>query len=536
MISQKRLFTTGILILLILFAAGHSKAQFFNEQSLKFNRVLNYLQYYYVDSINQEEIVEDAIEHVLHELDPHSTYISAKEVKQMQESLQGNFEGIGISFNILNDTIYVVSTIPGGPSEKVGVQAGDRIVKVNGETIAGTGITNSDVFDLLRGEKGTKVTISVKRKRHDKLIKFTITRDKIPLYSVDASYMIDDETGYIKINRFSQTTMDEFEEALESLEEKGLSNLVLDLSNNGGGYLEMAIRLADEFLKNDRLIVYTKGLHSPRNEYDASMKGNLEEGKVVIMIDEGSASASEIVSGAVQDWDRGVIVGRRSFGKGLVQKQIPLNDSSMIRLTVARYYTPTGRLIQKPYENGYDEYALDILERYNTGELTSMDSIEFPDSLKYHTLINERPVYGGGGIMPDIFVPLDTTNYTDYYEALIRNGVLYRFALEYVDNNRQKLLKKYGGFDNFKDEFMVDQEIINDMIEFAEDEELDFEEEEYGISELLIKNLLMAYIVRDLFNTTEFYQILNQQNDTYNQAVRIINDEKRYNNILKGKK
>ena len=374
---------------------------------------------------------------MLHDLDPHSTYLSKEEVAAAQEQLEGGFEGIGVSFNILDDTIFIVNPIAGGPSEKVGIHAGDRIVKINGENVAGTGITNLDVMKKLKGPKGTKVNVSIKRRRVDKLLEFTITRDEIPIYSLDASYMVDDKVGYIKLARFSNTTMDEFNEAMTKLQGKGMKDLILDLSGNGGGYLYVAIDLADQFLAGRRMIVYTEGVHNPRRNYYSTDKGSFESGKLVIMIDETSASASEIVSGAMQDWDRAVLVGRRSFGKGLVQGRFELNDGSEIRLTVARYFTPAGRLIQKSYSEGYEAYSHELLERYNSGELSGEDTKHFPDSLKYHTLIKNRVVYGGGGILPDYLVPIDTTEYSDYYRDLISQGVLNQFILEYVDNNRK---------------------------------------------------------------------------------------------------
>ncbi|UCH15205.1 MAG: S41 family peptidase, partial [Bacteroidales bacterium] len=429
-------FIIYIWLILIIFTRHNSHSQAIYEQALKFGRILEWIDRYYVDSVDQKELVEDAIIEMLKELDPHSSYLTKKEARETNEPLQGNFEGIGISFSILYDTIFVISPISGGPSEKVGIQAGDRIVKVEGKNVAGIGITNEDVFRLLRGEKNTKVTISILRRNVDELLDFTIIRDKIPIYSIDASYKVKDNIGYIKINRFSLTTITEFREAVEKLKTQNVNDLILDLSGNGGGYLDVAIKLADQFLDDEKLIVYTEGMNNPRREYLSTSKGVFETGNILIIIDEGSASASEIVSGAVQDWDRGIIIGRRSFGKGLVQRPLPLPDSSMVRLTVARYYTPTGRLIQKPYDMSKSEYDNDIINRYNNGELSHADSIHFPDSLKYNTLENSRIVYGGGGIMPDFFVPIDTSFYSDYYRDLMRRGILNRFTLKYIDNNR----------------------------------------------------------------------------------------------------
>jgi carboxyl-terminal processing protease len=518
-----------VLLLLGLFSVFQiSRSQVFNENTYKFSKVIDWLDSYYVDSVNQDELVEDAIVTLLHELDPHSAYISKEEVQRMNEPLEGNFEGIGVSFNILKDTIYVVSPIAGGPSEKVGIQAGDRIVKIENKNVAGTGITNSDVFDKLRGKKGTKVDVSIKRKGVDQLLEFTITRDKIPIYSIDASYKVNDNTGYIKLNRFASTTLDEFEEAANKLKKQNVHNLILDLSGNGGGYLDVAVKLADQFLSDDKLIVYTEGLHSPRREYNATSKGDFEKGNVVIIIDEGSASASEIVAGAIQDWDRGVIVGRRSFGKGLVQRPLMLPDGSVIRLTVARYYTPTGRLIQKPYNEGYDAYAKDIVDRYKKGEFIHSDSINFPDSLKYFTLRKKRTVYGGGGIMPHIFVPLDTAGYSDYYRDLIRKGVLYQFVLNFVDNNRKSILSDYKSFKNYKNNFEIGDEIFDQLGKFAEKEGVKSMDKGLEKSKEQISLLLKAYMARDLWETTNFYQVINEEDPSVQTALKVLSNWDKY--------
>lgn len=515
-----------LLALIVVFQDGN--AQVFNENTYKFSKVIDWLDTYYVDSVNQDDLVEDAIVNLLHELDPHSAYISKEEVQRMNEPLEGNFEGIGISFNILKDTIYVVSPIAGGPSEKVGIQAGDRIVKINDKNVAGIGVTNSDVFEKLRGKKGTKVDVSIKRKGVNQLLDFTITRDKIPIYSIDASYKVNDNTGYIKLNRFASTTIDEFEEATKKLKKQNVKNLILDLSDNGGGYLDVAVKLADHFLTDSKLIVYTEGLHSPRREYKATAKGDFEEGNVVIIIDEGSASASEIVAGAVQDWDRGIIVGRRSFGKGLVQRPLMLPDGSVIRLTVARYYTPTGRLIQKPYDEGYDAYTMDIVERFNKGEFINSDSINFPDSLKYYTLKKKRTVYGGGGIMPHIFVPLDTAGYSEYYRDLIRKGVLYRFVLNYVDKNRNEILSDYKSFEKYNSSFQIDENLFGKLKNFATKEGIVFDEEGFDKSKDQIALLLKAYMARDLWDTSNYYQIINKEDQSFQTALQVLDDWDKY--------
>ena len=522
----------GILLGLILVSYSNINAQVLSDESLKFSQVLNWIDKYYVDSVNKGKLVENAIIEMLQSLDPHSTYMTKDEVKQMNEPLQGNFEGIGVSFNILYDTIFVINPIPGGPSEQVGIMAGDRIVLINGENVAGKGIKTSDVYERLRGKKGTQVKVSILRRSVKYLIDFTITRDKIPIYSLDASYMIDNRIGYIKLNRFSFTTMDEFESALMELKRNGAEDLILDLSDNGGGYLEVAVKLADHFLKDGKLIVYTEGVHHPKRDYFASSRGIFEEGRVVILIDEGSASASEIVAGAIQDWDRGIIVGRRSFGKGLVQNPMLLIDSSMVRLTVARYYTPSGRLIQKPYDKGFDEYSNDLVNRYNKGELTSGDSIVFPDSLKYKTLVSGRTVYGGGGIMPDYFVPLDTSYQSDYYRKLINRGILNLFVLNYVDGNREKLNSKYPDFNSFNEKFESTDDILNQLYVYAESQGLTMNDSDFSRSLNHIKTVIKAYIARDLWNTSEFYQVYNTKNESYLKAIEVLKDSNEYQAAL----
>ena len=509
-----------------------AEAQFFDEQSFKIAKVLHLISRYYVDSTDEKELAETAIINMLHKLDPHSTYISADEVKAMNEELTGNFEGIGITFNILNDTIYVISPISGGPSEKVGIMPGDRIIKVDGKNVAGIDITSKGVRDKLLGEKGTKVTVGIKRKGVKKILFFTITRDIIPIYSVDASYPVNEETGYIKLNRFSKTTMQEFFDATDKLKKEGVRNLILDLTGNSGGYLEVAIQLADQFFEDERLIVYTQGLKSDRNEYKSDT-GSSEFQKVIVMIDEGSASASEIVAGAIQDWDRGIVAGRRSFGKGLVQRPFKLSDGSMIRLTIARYYTPTGRLIQKPYTDDYSAYRKDIINRINHGELISADSIDFPDSLKHYTLNNKRVVYGGGGIMPDFFVPVDTSYLTDFYQEIISTGILSRFVLNHVDNNRKKIKRDYPDFNSFKNKFVVDDELINEMIKYAKEnneEAVNHQDMEASVDH--IKMLIKAYIARDIWATNEFYQVYNDHNRTLLKAISIMNDKRLYDETL----
>ena len=521
---MKRISLSILLLVFYLFGKG----QFFDENSIKLSQILYFIDHDYVDTVNINNLVEETIVKMLEELDPHSAYISKDEVKEMNEPLEGSFEGIGIMFNILNDTIIVVSPIAGGPSEKVGLMAGDRIVKINGENVGGIGITNTEVQKKLKGPKGTQVEVGIKRRKVSELLDFTITRDIIPINSIDAYYKVVDKIGYIKINRFSNTTRGEFYNALSTLEDQGVEDYVLDLSNNGGGFLQVAFMLAEEFLSKDKLIVYTEGIHSPRQEYKSSGNGLLKDSKLVIIIDEGSASASEILSGAIQDWDRGVIIGRRSFGKGLVQKQYELNDGSMIRLTIAKYYTPTGRLIQKPYNDGIDAYEKDLINRYMRGESFNKDSIHFPDSLKYKTLVKGRTVYGGGGIMPDIFIPLDTTLYTDYYRNMIRKGLLNRFVLTYLDTERNTLLKKYKTFNDYNIKFEISDDILNDLIKFAEDNNVDYIEKDFIISKDLIKQVLKARIAGDVWTYNEFYQIINKNSKELLKAVEILQNWEEY--------
>jgi carboxyl-terminal processing protease len=458
---------------------------------------------------------------MLKELDPHSVYISKDEVKKMNEPLEGSFEGIGISFNILNDTLFVITPISGGPSEKVGIQAGDKIIKVDGENIAGVGLTNEDVFRLLRGEKGTNVTVSILRRNVNKLLDFTIKRDKIPIFSVDATYRIDNNTGYIKINRFSQTTHDEFKKAANELKGLGAENLILDLGGNVGGLLDQAIFVADEFLSKDKLIVYTQGANSRRRESYSTSRGAYTSGNVVVLIDEGSASASEIVAGAIQDWDRGIIIGRRSFGKGLVQRPFTLPDSSQVRLTIARYYTPSGRSIQKPYSNKAD-YDREIVNRYYTGEMVTKDSIILPDSLKMFTKVNNRPVYGGGGIMPDIFVPMDTLHYSDYYRDLIRKGILNTYVLNYVDQNRKKIKKQYPTPETFKNDYQIDKALLTSLFDYAGEQGLPYDSAQVVRSEEHLTYLLKAYMARDIWTTSDYYEIINEMNPAYRRAVKVM--------------
>lgn len=491
----------------------------------------------YVDKVDKEKLIEDAIIALLAELDPHSNYLNKEEVKEMNEPLQGNFDGIGIQFNMLTDTLYVVQVIVGGPSQKVGLMAGDRIIQVDDTLIAGVKMKNSDIMKRLRGPKGTEVRVKVLRQGVPGLIDFKIQRDRIPIYSLEASYMVDKSIGYISISRFAGTTHEEFVNAFKELKKQGMKSLVLDLQGNGGGYLNAAIALSDEFLDNEKLIVYTEGIHQKREEARAKKKGLFEEGKLVVLLDETSASASEIVSGAVQDWDRGVLIGRRSFGKGLVQRPIPLPDGSMLRLTTARYYTPTGRSIQKPYEKGKgDLYGKDLMDRFNRGEMTNADSIHFSDSLKYSTLLKKRIVYGGGGIMPDIFVPVDTTKYTSWHRSVVAKGVLNKLNLNYVDRNREELKARYKTFEQYNSHYVVPESLLNELKERALADSIAFKEEEYVRSENLIKLQFKALIARDVFEKNEYYtRIMNEENDSFKKALMVLRDPKEYEKIVDNK-
>jgi len=429
--------------------------------------------------------------------------------------------------------LLVVQTVAGCPAEKVGVLPGDRIIYINNELVSGVKMPNSGVFKRLRGPKGTEVIVKIKRGNKKELIEFRIIRDKIPLYSVDATYMIGSDIGYIKINNFGSSTVQEFEKALATLQGKGMKHLILSLQGNGGGYLNAAIGMANQFLSQNKLIVYTQGLNQPKSVAEATEPANFETGKVIVLVDEYSASASEILSGALQDWDRAIIVGRRTFGKGLVQRQFPLIDGSMMRLTVARYYTPTGRCIQKSYKGGYDKYEMDLVERFNKGELLHADSIHFPDSLRYQTLNLKRTVYGGGGIMPDIFVPLDTTRYTDFHRKIVARGIVNKVCVQYIDKNRAELKKKYTTFDKFKKEYEVNDAFLNQLTTAAEKEKIKVDSAQFAISKSLIKLQLKALVARDLWEMNEYYQIMDADNESLQKAIEILQTPGAYEKILK---
>lgn len=490
----------------------------------KFASLLQLINYYYVDSTNQAELTEQAIVAMLKDLDPHSVYISKEEVKKANEPLVGNFDGVGIQFQIYSDTILVVAAVPGGPSEKLGIMAGDKIITIDGEQAYGPKITNSYVMEHLRGPKGTKVKVEIFRKGRKGLIDYTIVRDKIPLNSIDATFMATEDIGYIKLTRFARTSMSEMRESIAALKARGMKNLILDLRNNSGGFLDVAIDLADEFLPSDKLIVYTQGLRSPRMDFKSTSRGGFEKGKLVVIVNEGSASASEIVAGAVQDWDRGLVLGRRSFGKGLVQRPFELPDSSVVRLTTARYYTPSGRCIQKPYEEGAEDYYADLTRRFKHGEFVSADSIKFPDSLRYFTPAH-RVVYGGGGIMPDVFIPIDTTFNSKYYTDLWRKGLFNDFVMSYMENNRKILKTTYPDIAGFVKNFKVEGEFFDEFVAYAASKEVPADEEGLAKSGNDIRYILKGMVARNLFDVSAYFEVISPIDNELNHAIDAIHDD-----------
>ena len=478
----------------------------------------------YVDEVDEAKIVEASVKAMLKELDPHSTYLTAKEVEKMNEPLQGNFEGIGVQFNMADDTLFVIQTVSKGPSEKVGILPGDRIVTVNDTAIAGVKMERDEIVKRLRGPKGSIVMLGVVRRGYDEQLVFRVTRDKIPVHTLDAAYMIAPKVGYIKIGSFGATTHEEFISALTKLKAEKMQHLILDLQGNGGGYLKAAVDMANDFLQAGQQIVYTEGAKSPHSEFNAAGKGQFQEGRLVVLIDEYTASAAEIVTGAVQDWDRGVVVGRRSFGKGLVQRPVPMPDGSMIRLTIARYHTPSGRCIQKPYGEDID-YRKDLVDRFNKGELMHADSIHFPDSLKYQTRLMSRTVYGGGGIMPDYFVPLDTMSYTKYHRELTAKGVIVNTNLIAIDRYRKEYEHSFPDFKTYNKKFEVDDTILSILLAEAEKAGVKYDEALYQASLPLLKIQLKALIARDLWDMSQFYEIYNHTSETVAKGLEIIQNK-----------
>lgn len=484
----------------------------------KFREVLSLVKNEYVDEAETNVLVEDAIGHMLGKLDPHSSYISAQDQVAANEDLRGNFEGIGIEFNIFHDTLVVVAALSGGPSESVGLRSGDKIVKVNDKIIAGVGLTTPEVPKILKGPKGTEVKIEVVRSGSNDPILFTIIRDRIPQFSVDATYMITPEIGYIKVNRFSQTTHQEVKEAIEKLKKEGMTKLVLDLQGNPGGYLDQAVSIADEFLQKGEKIVFTKGQEKKYDEdHGATAMGDFERGELIVLVNESSASASEIVAGALQDNDRALIVGRRSYGKGLVQRPFRLNDGSELRLTISRYYTPSGRSIQKPYDD-LDEYDKDISKRYKHGEFFSADSIHFNDSLKFETA-NGRSVYGGGGIMPDYFVPLDTTITSKYFNRLFNANVLREYAFTFAEQNQSQLKEK--GYNEYLKSFEVNDAMLSRVVVMGIKNKIDPQPKDLEKNKRLFQIYLKAEIARNVWDNKSFYPIINETNEVLQQAIKL---------------
>ncbi|MFP4555409.1 MAG: S41 family peptidase [Bacteroidales bacterium] len=485
----------------------------------KLNSILKYIEGQYVDTVSMHDLVESTIPTVLENLDPHSVYIPASDLQQVNEPLDGGFDGIGITFNMPDDTIIVITTIPGGPSERVGIIPGDRIVTIDDSTVAGVNIDQNDIVKMLKGPNDTKVKVGIKRKGEKEPITFEIIRDKIPIYSVDVSYMIKEDIGYIKISRFARTTYQEFIEAVDKLQDKGMQKLIIDLRGNNGGYMDAATNIANEFLPEGKLIVYTEGKARPRQNIYSNAKGRCLNTEVAVLLDEFSASASEILAGAMQDNDRGAVIGRRSFGKGLVQEQIQFSDGSAVRLTIARYYTPTGRSIQKPYEKGIDDYYYDISNRYIHGEFQERDSIHLDDSLKFTTL-GGRTVYGGGGIMPDFFIPLDTSGITPYFNQVARRNIIYRYAFEYADKNRSELseFNNASGIENYLEK----QKILDKFILFANENGIEPNYKQIETSKEVLETQLKAYIARNIIDNEGFYPIISKIDNTLIRAIEIV--------------
>ena len=530
-LSLTALFAAFILLSVQPIQAQSSSRADQKETSQKFAAALFYIENFYVDTTNAPKLVENAIVDMLKELDPHSAYISKDELEAANEPLEGSFEGIGVTFQLLRDTILVVAPVPGGPSDKLGIQAGDKIIKINGEDAFGKKVNNKFVMDKLRGEKGTTVDVSIYRNRKPALIDYTIVRDKIPLNSIDATFMLDNEVGYIKLNRFSKTSMEEFHSSMDELKKEGMKDLILDLRGNSGGYLNVAVELSDQFLSDGKLIVYTEGEKSPRQDFTATSQGDFEKGQLIVLINEGSASASEIVSGAVQDWDRGIVMGRRSFGKGLVQRPFQLPDGSVIRLTSARYFTPTGRCIQRPYDGGTEDYYKDLFERQENGELVNADSIHFPDSLKYKTAGN-RVVYGGGGIMPDIFVPVDTLHLTEYYSNLVRKGVFNRYTIDFANEERSKIKKDFKTTADFIKDFTVDQQMMDEFLSVAKREGVEMNEEQYNRSEEFIKFQIKALIARNIWDIESYYEVMAGNDETLQEAIKLMHKRSIFSEVI----
>ncbi len=533
-----KLLVTNVLVLMALLASAQNQPQKSQTKAQmnaqKLATTLYLIENFYVDTANIDKVTEDAIVAALKELDPHSAYISKKDVEKANEPLVGSFEGIGVTFQLIRDTITVISPTAGGPSEKVGIMAGDQFIKIDGEEAVGKKVDNEYVQKHLRGKKGTKVTVSVKRGNDKELLDFEIIRDKIPLNSINAAYMLDKHVGYIKLDRFAQESTQEFKDAFARLKSQGMESLIFDLRGNTGGYLNTAIELVDQFLEENKLIVFTEGLRSPRQEWKSTKSGLYTTGKLVVLIDEGSASASEILSGAVQDHDRGVVIGRRSFGKGLVQRPFNLPDGAQIRLTTSRYHTPSGRCIQRPYENGVEDYAKEMTKRLEHGEYFHADSIHFPDSLKYKT-DGGRTVYGGGGIMPDIFIPVDTSYNSKLYTDLVRKGALNRFTTDYGLKHREEIRAQYADFEQFNKNFVVGKDLIDGLKKAAEEAKVEWNDEQFKRSEKFVLLQVKALIARNVWETQEYYRVMASEDAGIQKAMEILDNEKSYKKMLKNK-
>lgn len=522
---KKILVLATVLALLPSLASAQLKFNFSSNSPLrKLQMAEMAINSFYVDSVNEQKLAEDAIRGMLKELDPHSTYSNAKETKAMNEPLEGDFEGVGVQFNMISDTLVVIQPVVNGPSEKVGIMAGDRIVAVNDSTIAGVKMDRIDIMKKLRGRKGSKVKLTIVRRGVKNRLQFVVTRAKIPVHTLDAAYMIRPEVGYIRWGSFGAKTYNEFMTAVDSLQHKGMKQLIIDLQDNGGGYLQAAVQIANEFLQYGDMIVYTEGRSSKRLEFRANGRGKLKDVKVYVLVNEFTASASEIVSGAIQDNDRGMVIGRRTFGKGLVQRPIDLPDGSMIRLTIAHYYSPSGRCIQKPYKKGdQDDYDMDLENRLKHGELTNADSIHFDKSQKYYTKVQKRIVYGGGGIMPDVFVPLDTMQYTRLHRQLIAKNIVMDAYLKYADQNRKQLKSQYKSFEVFDKNYTIPQSLIDQIFAEGKKQKLEAKDEkELQNTQKYIKLQLKALIARDLWDMSEYFRVWNEQSNVVKKALEVI--------------
>ena len=531
MLSRNNILFVFLSVLLLMGASVSCVAQetMINEKALRKLQLAElFIRNLYVEPVDENKLVEDAIRGMLEKFDPHSSYSTPKEVKEMNESLQGSFEGIGVQFNVVEDTLMVIQPVTGGPSEKVGIVAGDRIVSVNDTAIAGVKMSREEMMRRLRGPKDTKVVLGIVRQGIADRLSFTVVRDKIPVNTVEASYIIRPGVGYIRIGSFGATTHKEFLDCMTQLKSQGMTSLLLDLQANGGGYLQAAVDVANELLQQGDLIVYTKGRNAADQRYTAKGNGTFLDGKVVVLVDEYSASAAEIVTGAIQDNDRGWVVGRRTFGKGLVQRPINLPDGSMIRLTISHYYTPSGRCIQKPYTKGENkDYAMDVMNRLKHGELIHADSIHFADSLKYSTLKCQRTVYGGGGIMPDYFVPLDTTVYTKYHRALAAKSIIINANLRYIDAHRKELKKNYPTFEAFKRDYEVPQKLLDQVVKEGKKQKIEpADDEEMKRTMSYMSLQLKALIARDLWEMSQYFSVFNESSDIVKKALQVVNNAK----------